>query len=126
MILKEDDPSTFSWRMTIPFFGGVIGIVFLSGFAHACCREYLAAMLIEFSNGEFVCTTVMLTTKDILDNWTEKQMCGNYRPVNRKTKLDWYPIPIPWEVFDAIGFSLVFSVIDLKSGYHQLPLFAGD
>ena len=53
-------------------------------------------------------------------------MYGDYRPINRKTKSDGYPMPIPEELFDAIGFSRVFSTLDLRSGYHQLPLFVGD
>ena len=33
---------------------------------------------------------------------------------------------IPEELFDVIGFSQVFSTLDLRSGYHQLPLLTGD
>jgi hypothetical protein len=33
---------------------------------------------------------------------------------------------IPEELFDVIGFSRVFSTLDLRSGYHQFPLLAGD
>ena len=53
-------------------------------------------------------------------------MCGNYHPVYRKTNSDWYHMPIPEEFFDVIGFSRVFSTLDLRSGYHQLPLLAED
>ena len=53
-------------------------------------------------------------------------MCGDHRPVNRKTKSDWYPMSILDELFDAIGFFQVFRTLDLRSGYHQLPLFTGD
>ena len=53
-------------------------------------------------------------------------MCRDYRPVNRKIKLDRYPMPIPKELFNAIGFSRVFSTLDLRSGYHQLSLLAED
>lgn len=49
------------------------------------CRELLAAGLIELSNGEYAYATVMPSKKDVLGNWTEKQMYGDYRPVNRKT-----------------------------------------
>ena len=35
-------------------------------------------------------------------------------------------IIIPQELFDAIGFSWIFSTLDLRSGYHQLPLLVGD
>ena len=68
----------------------------------------------------------MPSKKDIFGNWMEKRMYGDYRPVNRKTKSDRYPMPIPEELFDAIGFSRVFSTLDLRSSYHQLPLLAGD
>ena len=89
-------------------------------------RELLAARLIKLSNGEYVCVTVISSKNDIFGNWMAKQMCGDYRPVNRKTKLDRYPMPIPEELFDAIRFSRIFSTLDLKSGYHQLSLLAGD
>ena len=71
----------------------------------ACCRELLAARLIELSNGKYACAMVMPSKKDIFGNWTEKRMCGYYRPVNRKTKSDRYLMPIFEELFDAIGLS---------------------
>ena len=49
-------------------------------------------------------------------------MCGDYRPVNKKTKLNRYPMPTPEELFDAVGKARVFSTLDLRSSYHQLPL----
>ena len=33
---------------------------------------------------------------------------------------------IPEELIDAIGFSRVFSTLDSRSGYNQLPLLAGN
>ena len=61
------------------------------------CMELLSAGLVELSDGEYACATVMPTKKDILGNWTEKRMCGDYRPVNKKTKSDRYPMPTPEE-----------------------------
>ena len=90
------------------------------------CQELLAAELIELSNGEYACATVMPSKKDIFGNWTEKRMCGDYRHVNRKTKSDRYPMPMPEELFDALGFATIFNTLDLRSGYHQLPLLLGD
>ena len=75
-------------------------------------------MLIELSNMEYACVTVMPLKKDIFGNWIEKRMCGDYRLVNRKTKSDRYPMPNPEELFDAIGFFWIFSTLDLRSGYH--------
>ena len=90
------------------------------------CEELLAASLIELSSGEYACATVMPSKKDIFGNWTEKWMCRDYRPVNRKTKSDRYPMPTPEELFDAVGYARVFSTLDLRSGYHQLPLMVDD
>ena len=52
----------------------------------AHCRELLVASLIELSNGEYACATVMPSKNNIFSNWTEKRMCRDYRPVYRKTK----------------------------------------
>jgi len=35
-------------------------------------------------------------------------------------------MPMPEELFDAIGFSQVFSTLDLRSDYYQLLLLLGD
>ena len=35
-------------------------------------------------------------------------------------------MPIPKKLFDAIRFSGIFSTLDLRSDYHQLPLLVGD
>jgi len=82
------------------------------------CQELLAMGLIELSNGEYVCTIVMPSKKDIFGNWTEKRMCGDYYPMNCKTKSNRYLIPIPKEIFDVVGFSRIFSTLDLRSSYH--------
>lgn len=64
----------------------------------------------------------MPAKKDVFGNWTEKRMCGDYRAVNNKTKYDRYQMPTPEEMFDVLGKATVFSTLDLRSGYHQLPL----
>ena len=56
----------------------------------ARCRELFAARLIELSDGEYICATVMPSKNDIFGNWKENWMCGNYRQVNWKTKSSRY------------------------------------
>jgi hypothetical protein len=53
-------------------------------------------------------------------------MCGDYHPVNKQTCSKKYVMPLPEEIFDVHGQAKVFSTLDLKSGYHQLPLKEGD
>ena len=35
-------------------------------------------------------------------------------------------MPMPDKLFDVVGFSQVFSTLDLQSGYHRLPLLVDD
>jgi hypothetical protein len=53
-------------------------------------------------------------------------MCGDYCLINKRTRLDKYAMPLPKEIFDALGQAKVFNTLDLKYGYHQLPLKEGD
>ncbi|KAL1129487.1 hypothetical protein AAG570_012432 [Ranatra chinensis] len=50
----------------------------------------------------------------------------DYRELNKRTKTEKYPLPRLEEMLDRMVGSEVFSVIDLKSGYHQIPMEPGD
>ena len=52
--------------------------------------------------------------------------CIDYRWLNKKTVKNRYPLPLPEEMFDWLGNAKVFSKIDLKSGYWQIPVRPGD
>ncbi|BBN03753.1 hypothetical protein Mp_2g26090 [Marchantia polymorpha subsp. ruderalis] len=66
--------------------------------------------------------TVMPVKKDVNDNYTDRRMCGDYRPINRQTKSDKYAMPTPEEIFDVVEHGWIFSTLDLRAGYHQLPI----
>ncbi len=84
--------------------------------------DLLEAGLVELSHGEYALTTVMLAKKDVHGNYTDRRMCGDYHPINRQTKSDKYAMPTPEEIFDVVGHVRVFSTLDLRAGYHQLPI----
>ena len=56
----------------------------------------------------------------------EIRLCVDYRELNKKTVKDAYPLPRPDEVQDCLMGSTIFSTLDLKSGYWQLPVHPDD
>ena len=50
------------------------------------------------------------------------RFCIDYRWLNEKAIRNRYPLPLPEELFDRLGDSQVFTKIDLRSGYWQVPL----
>lgn len=53
-------------------------------------------------------------------------MVIDYRTLNGITIQDRYPIPEINEVLSILGENKLFTVIDLKSGFHQIPLRESD
>jgi hypothetical protein len=90
------------------------------------CKELHEAGLIQPSSSDFAAATVMPTKKDSARLWTEKRMCGDYRPLNLVTPQDRYPMPIPEELFDSIGDSNIFTIVDLRQGFNQIVFATKD
>jgi len=62
----------------------------------------------------------MPTKKDSARLWIGKKMCEDYRPLNLVTPQDKYPMAIPEELFDNIGDSNIFTIVDLRQGFNQI------
>ncbi|KHJ39875.1 hypothetical protein D918_10086 [Trichuris suis] len=52
----------------------------------------------------------------------ELRLCVDYRELNKRTKRNSYPLPLPDEVQARLRSATIFSVLDLHSGFRQLPL----
>ena len=50
------------------------------------------------------------------------RMCIDYRKLNKLTIKNRYPLPRIDDLFDQVRGALVFSKIDLRTGYHQLRI----
>ncbi len=81
-------------------------------------KELHEASFIQPSSSDFVATIVMLAKKDSAGLWTEKRMCEDYRPLNLVTPQDRYHMPILEKLFDSIGNSNIFTIMDMRQGFN--------
>ena len=70
----------------------------------------------------YASTTVVVRKKDEASNYTGFRQCGDYRPLNQETTLYRYPLPGIQDIFNQMEGAKIFKNLDLRSGYHQLPL----
>ena len=54
------------------------------------------------------------------------RMVIDYRNLNEKTIGDAYPLPNICDILDQLGGAKYFSVLDLASGFHQIPMHPSD
>ena len=53
---------------------------------------------------------------------TEVRVCGDYRKANTAIKREKHPIPTVDELMENMSGAVKYSKVDLKAGYHQIPL----
>jgi hypothetical protein len=54
------------------------------------------------------------------------RLCIDYCGINKITNANGYPLPIMSELQDRVRDSKIFTKIDLKNGYHLIPITEGD
>lgn len=64
--------------------------------------------------------------KDAEGRKVDRRMCIDYRPINEATISDRYGMHHPEDLFQKIGTGSIFSKIDLRSGFHQIPIKEAD
>ena len=81
-------------------------------------RQLLNTGIIQPSHSHWASNVVLVRKKD-----KTFRLCVDYRQPNNFTKKDSYALPRIKELLDCLGGITFFSVIDMKSGYHQVKIF---
>lgn len=81
----------------------------------------LAAGVIKESRSPYASPIVLARKKS-----GQLRMCVDYRTLNRRTIPDQYTVPRIDDALDCLTGSKWFSVLDLRSGYYQIPMAEED
>ena len=82
-------------------------------------QEMLENGIIEPSQSMWSAPCILVKKKS-----GEMRLCIDFRQLNSVTKEISFPLPLMTDVFDAMSQSQpkIFTLLDLKSGFHQIPL----
>ncbi|XP_063438199.1 uncharacterized protein LOC134719148 [Mytilus trossulus] len=80
-------------------------------------RQLLSAGIIRRSHSPWSSNVVLVRKKD-----GSLRMCVDYRQLNDITIKDSYALPRIEEILDSLGGNTFYTVLDMKSGYHQVEV----
>ena len=84
-------------------------------------KELLDASLIQPSRAPYGASVLFQKKHD-----GSLRMCVDYRALNKVTIKNKYSIPVTAELFDRLSKASYFTKLDLRSGYWQVRIAAGD
>lgn len=80
-------------------------------------KELLDAKVIRKSHSPWASNMVLAKKKD-----NSLRLCVDFRKLNARTLKDAYALPRISDILDSLSGSKYFSVLDMKSGYHQIEI----
>lgn len=81
--------------------------------------KLLKEVVIRPSNSPYASQIVLVKRKG------KTRLCINYKALNNLTLRDNYPLPLIEDCIDYLFGKTIFSVLDLKSGFNQIPMAEG-
>jgi hypothetical protein len=97
----------------------------LDGEKHAAAKAEFVALerdgVIRHSDSLWASPLHMVRKKD--GSW---RPCGDFRRLNMVTVPDSYPLPNMMDFSSRMAGCSIFSKIDLRKGYHQIPVYPAD
>lgn len=88
---------------------------------HEQVQNMLNQNIIEPSNSPYN-SPILLVPKKSTDDKPKWRLVVDYRQLNTKLIPDKFPLPRVDETLDSLGSAKYFSTLDLRSGFHQIPL----
>ena len=85
-------------------------------------KEKMRKLFLEYYS-KYLTDQTTWKEEDLDTNANTLGFCVNFRQLNKKTKKVAYALPRIEEMLDAIAEIRYFSVIDMKSGYHQVEIY---
>jgi len=88
------------------------------------CGELLKCGIIQATpvGAQYASETVQPSKKDAEGNYTERRFCIDLRKLNAVTVRDAYGMHVPKVLFRDLQGASFFTKIDLRAGYHQVPI----
>lgn len=79
--------------------------------------DLLSRGIIRPSNSPYASAIVPVRKRD-----NKLRKCVDYRPLNKFTLRDNYPLPLPDDCLEHLGNKKFFSLMDMKSGFNQIKM----